>query len=311
MEVLGDYFTTKEFKIDKLLEDNFILNLEFPITNAKNKKEDKICLKGEDSKFNCFHNLPTAVTLANNHIFDYGIRGVEDTLDYLKKNEIFYFGLGNEDNNFNQPFQFDKLHFYNYCSLDTNPIIGEKNLKISLIDENRMIRDITTSIRKGFKPVLIIHWGEEESIYPAPKDILLAKRLISYGAYLILGHHAHVIQSKIRFGGHLIYFGLGNFIFDDISTRIKGINNTYLRYEKKQKLKNRRSLGIVVQEKKIKEKYYQFNQNEISQIRLKVPTKTLSIKSYKTYLKFMNRKIKILNFLKNPRNISLEKLKRF
>lgn len=311
MEILGDYFTTKEFEIGDILEKDFILNLEFPITNSNNQQIDKICLKSKDSKFSCFKNLPRAVTLANNHIFDFGIKGVQDTLNYLDEKRISYFGIGDDDNNFNQPFNFKKFHFYNYCSLDTNPVTEGGNIKISLVDEVRMIKDITKSVSNGFKPIMIIHWGEEESVYPNPSDVQLARKLISYGAHLIIGHHAHVVQSKEQFGERMIYYGLGNFLFEDIKTNILDHSGNSRSYVKKQRSKNRKSIGIRIQNDHVSVKGYYFNKSKIVRIKPSLPTTILSKRIFTRYLKFMNRKLKILNFLKNPRNISLEKIKRF
>ena len=68
--------------------------------------------------------------------------------------------------------------------------------------------------------ILLLHWGIEFCDYPYPDDVALGRALIDAGASVIFGCHAHVIQGIEQYRHGLIFYGLGNFIYDPKGERI-------------------------------------------------------------------------------------------
>ena len=62
--------------------------------------------------------------------------------------------------------------------------------------------------------IVLIHWGTEYSLKSSPAQQSLAHQLIDAGADLIIGHHPHVVQDIEQYNDKLIFYSLGNFIFD-------------------------------------------------------------------------------------------------
>jgi len=68
--------------------------------------------------------------------------------------------------------------------------------------------------------ILSLHWGTELSEYPSPEQVALAHSLIDAGVDVILGHHPHVLQGIERYNSGLIFYSLGNFIFDNKAGKV-------------------------------------------------------------------------------------------
>ncbi len=62
--------------------------------------------------------------------------------------------------------------------------------------------------------VVCLHWGAEHTLRPLPQQRLEAHALIDAGADVIIGHHTHTLQTSETYRGKPIFYGIGNFIFD-------------------------------------------------------------------------------------------------
>jgi poly-gamma-glutamate synthesis protein (capsule biosynthesis protein) len=58
------------------------------------------------------------------------------------------------------------------------------------------------------------HWGREYMTEPDNGEITLAHEFIDSGVDLVIGSHPHVVQTKEEYNGKIIYYSLGNFVFD-------------------------------------------------------------------------------------------------
>lgn len=147
-----------------------------------------------------------AVSLANNHTLDQGALGYENTHEILDANGIQYSGhatkmgqefvlstdVGNENVNF---ISFN-------TTFPTN-------------DEDEAVKTVK-SIAQSSQDLIIVnvHWGTEYELTSNASQQEFAHRLIDAGADLIVGHHPHVVEEVERYEGKLIFYSLGNFIFD-------------------------------------------------------------------------------------------------
>ena len=58
------------------------------------------------------------------------------------------------------------------------------------------------------------HWGDEYSLVPAERQVALARAAVDAGASVVLGHHPHVLQPVEVYRNGVIFYSLGNLVFD-------------------------------------------------------------------------------------------------
>ena len=171
------------------------------------------------------------LSLANNHMFDYGKEALEDTFIRLKQADIEYVGAGfNEKEAFSfkiKEIKGTKIGFLAYTNL--GPKIwkaAEENSGIAWIGEkdlDKVKKDIKKAKEKVDVLIVSLHSGEEYAANPTLFQISFATTTIGAGADLVIGHHPHVIQKIEKYPllgeegagkqGWIAY-SLGNFVFD-------------------------------------------------------------------------------------------------
>jgi poly-gamma-glutamate capsule biosynthesis protein CapA/YwtB (metallophosphatase superfamily) len=147
----------------------------------------------------------TAVSLANNHMFDKGKSGYEDTKKILDASGMIYFGgyAPTEDDYFKTTLGDTEVLVYGITMIATG------------WDEAQAL-EVTRKLRNEHPDsyvVVFIHWGDEyktQNIYQRA----FAHSLIDAGVDAIIGSHPHVVQGVEIYKGKLIFYSLGNFIFD-------------------------------------------------------------------------------------------------
>ncbi|MBD3244606.1 MAG: AmmeMemoRadiSam system protein B [Candidatus Moranbacteria bacterium] len=144
------------------------------------------------------------VNIGNNHILNFGQKGLEQTKNFLDQEEIEYFGTVNQLNNSGliKNFQGVEIGFLNYNQFARFQTFEEFKNKIRLYKDKH---DLV---------IVYAHWDREYQTVPLPKTREKAHEMIEEGADLIIGSHSHVIGEKEVYKGKKIYYSLGNFIFD-------------------------------------------------------------------------------------------------
>lgn len=162
----------------------------------------------------------TAVSLANNHIGDYGPEGITETISNLEAAGIKYAGAGINSHAALKPLLLEKAGFkigFIAASrvVPTVEWIASEHRPglFSAHDEKALITIIATLAKEADVVIASIHWGEEGKDVPSIEDRNLAHRLARAGADVIIGHHPHVLQGFERFEQSLIAYSLGNFVF--------------------------------------------------------------------------------------------------
>lgn len=188
------------------MNDLLLANLEGPI--AKNAIQT--------SKTIAFRFLPSVVplikkyhfdilSLANNHALDMGTQGYTDSRELLTEAGILNFG---------DPRQLTD---------DTITKIVKNGQKLAFIgleevvydiDDGKTIEAIKKLSEEGYKVIVMPHWGIEYVHKPNQRQRDLAHKMIDAGAFMVIGHHPHVVQAYETYNGHPIFYSLGNFIFD-------------------------------------------------------------------------------------------------
>lgn len=153
------------------------------------------------------------VSIANNHIMDYGAKGLSDTIVTLSAEGIKPIGSGKNLDEARKPAIFEikglKIAFLAYCdvylaSKETPGTASTKYIK----EDVKKLRDEVDII------VVSMHNGMDAVDYPLPNEIESMHSLIDSGVDLILRSHPHVIQGVEHYKKGVIAYSLGNFIFD-------------------------------------------------------------------------------------------------
>ena len=154
------------------------------------------------------------LSVANNHIWDYGRDAFQDTLKILTDNGITLVGGGESLEAAHAPrvreVKGAKIAFLAY----TNLLPASLNQFVADPSEAAVARDVETARKVADIVVASFHWGEEYETKHNAYQERLAHLAIDAGADLVVGHHPHVAQEMEPYhGGHIAY-SLGNFVFD-------------------------------------------------------------------------------------------------
>jgi len=207
--------------------DLVLANLESPLTNLGSSWVCKaIHIKSPPVNTRLLQHLGvSAVSLANNHIFDYGYQGHRSTIDALDAAGIGHFGtqgrqLALEKNN-------EKLLLGGYCCLSAHPSKAS-NRGVNTLNLPSFERFLDDARARGAFPVASVHWGDENIHYPREDHVHFARLMAAEHAYILHGHHPHVIQGVERNGSSLIAYSLGNFCTDEHTSQ--SIRNMTVRH---------------------------------------------------------------------------------
>ena len=199
--------------------DLVVGNLESPFSVKKKTKGAKsayVCTDVENVDILKELHIDI-VTLANNHMFDYGVEGYETTMRILKEANIDWFGVDGKKVEIIKGE--NRLVFSGYCCYSTNPIYVAKNngdKGVNPYNIKNVIDDLKSAKIKGYFPIIANHAGVEHVNYPSIDHVRAARNLADVCPYLYYGHHPHVIQGIEEYNGSLIAHSLGNFCFDDV-----------------------------------------------------------------------------------------------
>jgi poly-gamma-glutamate synthesis protein (capsule biosynthesis protein) len=143
------------------------------------------------------------VNLANNHSYDCLKKGLERTKEILGKSGISYMG----DNVIEKSFvikEIDKKKIA-FVGIDATVAFIPVSKFYPLIEKLKSENDYV---------VVNIHWGEEYNLNYTKDQMEIAHKLIDSGADVIFGHHPHVVEPVEVYKEAVIFYSLGNFVFD-------------------------------------------------------------------------------------------------
>jgi len=196
-------------KISQLFEGVDILcgNLEGPIV------KEKIQFPRHSLTFNFDSAVVEAlsqakfnlINLANNHTLNRGRSGLEQTHDFLETANINWVGDPVQCNQSANLFEEEDVIFLAF----------DQTLSASCSDKEieRMIKEAKEFSQSKYL-IVFFHWGEEYRLQNSSRQQELAHLVIDAGADLIIGSHPHVVQNIEKYQGKLIFYSLGNFVFD-------------------------------------------------------------------------------------------------
>ncbi len=150
--------------------------------------------------------------MANNHIYDYGPDGIEDTCNLLAASDSSYFGLSESDEYDVNKQKIAGVTFAFIAAVKEGRWKCD-GLGPNIIDPERLTKTIARLDGCVDHVIVYLHWGSELIDTPIPADVNVARALIDAGASCVIGHHPHVSQGIEEYNGGLIAYSLGSFIY--------------------------------------------------------------------------------------------------
>lgn len=210
--------------------DLFLVNLECPFTDRGEKLPKNFNFRARTEFVqSLIAGGVDVVSLANNHLMDYGEEGLLDTLATLDAAGIAYFGAGRNLAEARKPAIVERdgirIAFLGYFFLglrnieppavhataSTPGVAGHYN---DVNEMERMLReDVRLAKSQADLVVPYFHWGRERYFIAEPYQGRLARAAIEEGASLILGSHPHVLQGMELVGAVPVIYSMGNFVF--------------------------------------------------------------------------------------------------
>ncbi len=198
--------------------DICFVNLECPITESTNEIKKfgpnlKVCREVAD----VMKKLGVTICgLSNNHIFDFGIEGVTDTMNALEEVGIPYTGFGKnyEDSRKNYIVEKngEKVALIAVCEHEFSYAL-EDRMGSRPFDEFETMADIRKAKAEADRVIVLYHGGKEHCQYPSPRLVKACREMANNGADVILCQHTHCISCYENYNGSHILYGQGNFHF--------------------------------------------------------------------------------------------------
>jgi poly-gamma-glutamate synthesis protein (capsule biosynthesis protein) len=241
-------------KVTSYLQESAIscCNCEWALTDRGTPWPGKAgrVVRSDPSKISLY-SIPgfDVVSLANNHIMNYGAEGLEQTLEVLDRAGIKYCGAGANLDAAHRPaiveWKGTRIAFLSYTSVYTAGFEATPNrpgmavIKIETsyrvprrlhelpgapldvtttpdsTDEERMLTDIRDARELADIVVVLMHWGVSMGYqHLVPYQIRLGHAAVDAGADLVVGHHPHTVQGVELYNGKTIAYSLAHFGFD-------------------------------------------------------------------------------------------------
>ena len=200
-DLYGPSFFLEKVKPIFDASDLAIANMEGTLTTQMTRQDKQFAFRAPLEYVEVFTlGGVDAVTIANNHSYDYGYISFEETLDTLNANDIVVFGN------------------------DLVEIVDVKGIKVGLVgayalDDSygsmELMQKNIAAVRDAGAQIVVVyyHWGIERMYEPSSDQIMMGHSAIDAGADLVVGSHVHCIQTIEEYEDTNIVYSLGNFSF--------------------------------------------------------------------------------------------------
>ena len=216
----GDYSTLFE-KLEILKQfDIAFANLEGPASDMGVDKRNLYSFRMDPSVIPVLRGAGLSiVSVANNHVGDWGYDAYLNTLVRLKENEILYTGGGKDAIEAETPTIIEKygikIGFLGFSDVGPDWMKADENKGGLLLAKNPRFDEIVENASKQVDYLIVsFHFGEEYQLIHNQRQKYLAHKAIDAGAKIVIGHHPHVVEDTEIYKNGFIAYSLGNFIFD-------------------------------------------------------------------------------------------------
>ncbi len=166
------------------------------------------------------------MTLANNHMMDYGTEGLASTIREIKKQGIETIGGGSDLSQAMAPY-IKEVNGKKIAILAATRVVPQtdwyaQKTKAGLMttyeqtDRFQMLKDEITRLKAEEHcdiVIMYVHWGNDSDKTILGNQRTLGHGYINAGADIVIGNHTHVLQGMEFYQGKLICYGISNFLF--------------------------------------------------------------------------------------------------
>lgn len=206
--------------------DIMMINNEFPYTDRGTPLAGKTyTFRADTASVSYLADMGVdIVSLANNHIYDFGEVGLLDTLDTLSDAGILYVGAGRNLEEAAKTVYFVvgdmKIAVVSATQIErmSNPDTKgatESSAGVFRSYNPDMLCKVVAEAKKNSDFVIVfVHWGTENETVPDWSQEEQAPKIVEAGADLIVGAHSHCLQGVQYYGDTPVFYSLGNFWFN-------------------------------------------------------------------------------------------------
>ena len=207
--------------------DHVVANVECPVTGGDVSVDSSLTHASDPGAVQVLKHIGADIwTVANNHIMDCGATGLADTFRHATGNGCRIFGAGKNKEEAAKPLILNGsggigILGVTYKVEDHIEAGTDKPGCIMYTDTENIQANIQDIKKNNRWCIVIAHAGEEFSSIPLPCVRKSYREFLEYGADIVIGHHPHVVQNYETVGDKIIFYSLGNFIFDTNYQRIQ------------------------------------------------------------------------------------------
>jgi poly-gamma-glutamate capsule biosynthesis protein CapA/YwtB (metallophosphatase superfamily) len=199
-------------------------NLESPFSDRGRQTETGMVFRAQPEMIAALNAAGIdIVSTANNHARDCGGYGIEFTLKLLARNRICAVGTGATHDEAHRgviiPRKGVGFGFLGYTFDQANGIRTDLDDRVAMMNVDEMTADVKRLLPLCDVVIVSMHAGSEYHPNPNPQQQLFARAAIDAGAALVIGHHPHVIQPVQAYKDGLIFYSLGNLVFDQFQRK--------------------------------------------------------------------------------------------
>ena len=165
-------------------------------------------------------------SIANNHVYDMGRRGLLRFNELLDRSPVYYGGAGRNKKKAGSPvtvqvnglkvsFLFYDMTSYRFCAKEKNAgynCLGHKEIKTSI---KQLEKDIETIKNSDIK-IMSVHWGPNYTNLTSEDQIKLAHFAIDNGIDVVLGHSAHIFHGIEIYKNRPVIYDMGDLLINDV-----------------------------------------------------------------------------------------------
>ena len=202
--------------------DFSVVNLETAITSRGTPQPKTYHFRAPPAAFTALGDAGIdLVTMANNHVLDYGPAGLADTLAAARAARFPHVGIGVNAAAAWAPYVIT-IHGVKIAVIGVSQVAelasswvatGSRPGEANAIDLGRTLAAVRAARRLAPVVIVFMHWGTEGQACPDPAQLSLAPELAAAGASIIVGAHAHMLQGSGWLGHTFVAYGLGNFLW--------------------------------------------------------------------------------------------------
>lgn len=203
--------------------DIFMLNHEYSISDRGSRIDKYYTFRANPSRMSILKQMGVdIVSLANNHVYDYGYDAFEDTIRLLDENGIRSVGAGLNAG------EAEKVQYFDIKGMRIGIVSASRAEKYVITpkatdsqagvfwmyDDTRLKEVAAEAAEQCDYLIAYLHWGTEDSCYFEDYQHDIALELVDCGVDAIIGGHPHVVQGMEYIGGVPVFYSLGDFWFN-------------------------------------------------------------------------------------------------